>query len=745
MVYGAQYTQDFYVQHIGVRDSSQLDQLRHSKYVQSSTADTFQETELELEKGSMVLYTGTPCQIAGLKSFLGQEYDNLVTIDLVCFCVPAVTAFRKYLEDSYGIEKIQKVVFRDKYRGWTPDGYAVYQKDGTVRKADIFTDDFQRAYHEVLCRNAACENCRYAGFPREGDLTIGDFWGIGCHDGSWDDHKGTSLVLVNNEKGKRFLNTVSNQFQRIQQVPAEWCRGKGNRIGNDGRIGHRNAGRFMQLLKKETFHDALEDVLEHRRDIGIVCQHGNNYGNNLTNYALYQVVRDLGYSAVLIEQAQDARWKPCEKKLGLFAHIPYEDGDLLSGCKDKIELKKLNQSCRMFMTASDQLFRAVFVEGMDFHSCLDWVAADKYKMSYASSFGTDVFEGTPALKGKMQYFLNRFQAVSVREDTGVRILEEEFGIHGQLVVDPVFLCDKKYFLQMAEYGKLRLPNVPYAGGYILDPSGEKGTVIGEICRQRGRLAYVVIRDGETDRQKEGSGWELQFLPDALVEEWLANILYSDIFITDSFHGLCFALIFQKDFLVISEDGNWRGRTRLESLLHRLGLEERLIHSARDLHPAIINTPIDYRSVDARLQQMIRESREWLVRQLEKGLHFCGGGWKSYDILGQELDAAKGDMQEVWDKIEKLSEQQIQLQQQYQETAVQNGELEERLQQLQEEHRKLQKQQEDECIYSANLEKQAADLHRELTAVYASSSWRVTGIFRTAKTVLSQFRGKRHRR
>ena len=225
VVFGAAWTEDFYLEHISVRDIEELPKLRHSKYVQSNTKDTFRQVEEILEGGRSVLYVGTPCQIAGLRSFLGKQYDNLYMIDLICFCSGPAKAFRKYLSEQYGLENVQQVVFRDKQRGWT-HGASIHKRDGSVLWLDSGTDDYQKAYHNVLLRNKTCEECIYAGFPRQGDITLGDFWGIEQHDPSWNDGKGTNLLYVNSEIGQRLLDTVSENFQRIERVPLQWSRGK---------------------------------------------------------------------------------------------------------------------------------------------------------------------------------------------------------------------------------------------------------------------------------------------------------------------------------------------------------------------------------------------------------------------------------------------------------------------------------------------------------------------------------------
>lgn len=747
IVYGVQYTKDFYVQHTGTDSIAGLEKMRHSKYVQSNTEKTYREAERRLAQGKWVLYTGTPCQTAGLKAFLGRDYDRLILVDLVCFCVTPVTAFRKYLEECYGIADISDVVFRDKYRGWKSDGYSVRKKDGTVLRPDGSTDCFQKAFHAVLCRNQTCDMCRYAAFPREADLTIGDFWGIEFQDASWNDGKGTSLILANTVKGRQFLESVSGQFQRLEQVLLKWCRGMGNRIGNDGRARHAAADRFLDLLRKQKFEETVEEVLENRHDIGMVCLLNHNYGNNLTNMALYRILNDLGYSVLITGYPQDAKWKPYEDKWKLFAQVPYEQTDIAQDYMDKISLKELNGTCRMFLVASDQLFRGDFVEGMDFHACLDWVSSDKYKMSYAASFGMDEFHGTQDLKKKMQYYLSRFQALSVREESGTGILKREFGLQGKTVMDPVFLCDRKYYTEMAKYGRLRLPECPYVGGYILDTSEEKEAVVRAVQKYRDVSEYRMISDAEIADQAARSQWNLEIMTEAVVEEWLANVLYSDFFVTDSFHGMCFALILNKDFLVVMKKDSWRGMARIKSLLGMLKLEERLVESAEDLEESVVRHPVDYASVNKRLEQMSEDSRQWLVRQLRLGMRYKGKIGVS-DVLDQRIDQNTGSICELKGRVAEMDHRQLQMQEQNDRNMQQERELLNRVISMMEEQRNLLHTGKAQEARIRKLEEQTGSLlqerrrlEQELRSVYASNSWKLTGVFRKVKTSFTDFRNR----
>lgn len=757
-VYGVEYTKDFLVQHTGVDKIADLEKLRHSKYVQSNTKTTYVEVQEKLKNNENVLYVGTPCQIAGLKAYLGEDYEGLLTIDLVCFCVTPITAFQEYLNECYGIDELSNVIFRDKYRGWCADGYTIHKKDGTVLHLGIDTDLYQKAFHHVLCRNSTCENCRFTSFPRQGDITLGDFWGIELHDPSWNDQKGTSLILANTAKGKRFIDNVKDQFQRVQQVPIDWCREKGNRIGNDGRPRHADADCFMEMIPRYGFKKSLDTVLNKKHDVAMVCMHNYNYGNNLTNYALYQCLSDMGLTVAVINRSLDSPWTEIKSDMAMFGHNPYVSCDLIPDFANRMDKKQVNDWCNTFVVASDQLFRGEFIEGMDFHPCLDWVSSNKYMFSYGTSFGTSDFNASDAVRGKTQFYLSRFNALSVREVSGVDILEKEFGLTAEWVLDPVFLCDRKYYYEMAQMGKMRLPETQYIGGYILDPSKEKEKVFYDINKEL-NFEINVIGDSVMNLEQAKQLWLIPLLPNALVEEWLANICYCDLFVTDSFHGVCFALIFKKNFIVITEPGNWRGRARFESILSLFNLQNRLIESSDELTDDLINESIDYDFVEKKLESLKHESMEWLKTQIKKGKEYKGK-LDVYDLFDAKYDhtiRSNEQLKQQMENVRNYTEQQfVEFKQILNQLVEFKQGLEQKVDLVVEENKKTLSHNEslkNEVIglkdsnheivtrldeyekTKKELELRNQQLNEQLSAVYASTSWRITKGLRFVKRLL----------
>ncbi|MBQ8297281.1 MAG: Coenzyme F420 hydrogenase/dehydrogenase, beta subunit C-terminal domain [Ruminococcus sp.] len=224
VVFGAAFGKDWYVKHIAVEDKEQLKLLRGSKYTQSSTGTTFKQVKELLKDGRYVLYSGTPCQIAGLHGFLGKEYDNLLTVDLVCHGVPNNRMFRDYIKQLEKNEngRVLKYSFRDKSIGWGKNGSAVIEaSDGKRYKKKLWesASSYPYFFAKSLISRENCSSCKYACAHRPGDITLGDYWGIEkAHpeylgSGGFDDTKGISAVVANSDKGNSILQDLHDSVE----------------------------------------------------------------------------------------------------------------------------------------------------------------------------------------------------------------------------------------------------------------------------------------------------------------------------------------------------------------------------------------------------------------------------------------------------------------------------------------------------------------------------------------------------
>ena len=209
--YGAAYDENFSVSHIEVSDEEGRKRIQSSKYVQSDLKDTFSKAKARLESGKMVLFTGSPCQIAGLYAFLGRNYDNLYTIDLICHGVPSPKFLQKYFEYQERRMKGSIIYFnfrsKDK-RGWGTQ-YLLKTKTKTKIKTKILAlDKYGKHFMDGDCYRESCYQCKFANLNRPADLTVGDFWGINrCHS-EFSSALGVSSVVVNTENGKKLLDLM---------------------------------------------------------------------------------------------------------------------------------------------------------------------------------------------------------------------------------------------------------------------------------------------------------------------------------------------------------------------------------------------------------------------------------------------------------------------------------------------------------------------------------------------------------
>lgn len=232
IVCGAAFDSEFNVIHKIAHKIDDLEELKGSKYYQSNTGFVFREIKNNLESGKTVLFTGMPCQVAGLCSFLGKDYPNLYTVDLLCHGITSKKVFDKYSQDIFHGKKLLDVKFKAKKPwGWHAGVNAVFQ-DGSTYSKPLETDLFYVAYLQGVSKNTPCGNCLFNHLPRQGDITIGDFWGIEKFDKNLNDNKGTSLVLVNSEKGKNLLKSILGNFARYKKVPLSYA------ISGNGSISH---------------------------------------------------------------------------------------------------------------------------------------------------------------------------------------------------------------------------------------------------------------------------------------------------------------------------------------------------------------------------------------------------------------------------------------------------------------------------------------------------------------------------
>ena len=215
-VSGAIYNDGFTGVHNYISNNPEdLEKLRSSKYLQSNAEGIFREIKDLLVKGEKVLACGTPCQMTALRSFLRKDYDNLIIIDFICRGVNSPKVYRAYLdslEKKFG-SRVVYVKAKNKELGWRNLTRKVTFENGKSYYGIHMQDDFRRGYHtNVYCR-PSCYDCQFKDFPRISDITIADYWGIEKVDKNLDMNIGTSMILLNSNKGIAFFESVKEKLE----------------------------------------------------------------------------------------------------------------------------------------------------------------------------------------------------------------------------------------------------------------------------------------------------------------------------------------------------------------------------------------------------------------------------------------------------------------------------------------------------------------------------------------------------
>lgn len=221
VVCGAQFNDEFEVVHSIVKTTEELKKFRGSKYVQSQISYILKDVEEYLKNGVKVLFTGTPCQIEGLISYLGKEYENLYTQDIICHGVPSPKVWKKYLKykEEKNQSKIKNINFRRKdIEGWS--NYNVnFKYNDLEENENVKNEKYMQLFLKDLTLRDSCYSCNFKKEKRISDITVADYWGIKHIDPEINDEKGLSAVLINSLKGEELFEKIKdNIFYKLQSI-----------------------------------------------------------------------------------------------------------------------------------------------------------------------------------------------------------------------------------------------------------------------------------------------------------------------------------------------------------------------------------------------------------------------------------------------------------------------------------------------------------------------------------------------
>ena len=611
-VVGAAFTQDFDVHHVIINSIEQLDSLRRSKYVQSDQEFCYRETEKLLKEGKKVLYSGCPCQIAGLMNFLGKEYPTLYTIDLLCHGVPSPKVFKEHLDNTYNMEDVADIDMRSR-DGWGTT-FNVIHKDGNVEKHHTRRNIYQRSFLNDLISRRSCYSCEFTHLPRYADFTLGDNWNAKKMKLGLPYEKKSSIVLVNNDRALSLWESViKSSTKKIE------CRDLTESFG----IKDLNKNVYEPIVtsmdKREEFYKKYTNMnfeeaaykTMYPYNVGLILYMSDNYGSCATNYALYKAIEELGFSPVILDNLV--------APTGVSARFAKDNLSLSSTFMEKDDYKAANTLCDSFVIGSDQSLRWDFslVKNNLEYMLMEFAASNKRKIGYAVSFGPERYNLDSTMKDLYTHSLNRFDALSVREDYAVNMCKRNFDVDADWVVDPVFLVEKQTYVDVVKKSTLTFDE-PYILVYIRHAAEDKKTLIKNVQKELG-IKLIVITDAQGHENLKNDLNIDEIIDKVEFVDWLAYFANASYVITDSFHGTCFSIIFEKKYISLKA-----GTTqRFDSLANLLDSSDDTtrVQIFGDIKPLLNKKEafkeLDYNDIRNKILIKRKECLDWLNNALTK--------------------------------------------------------------------------------------------------------------------------------
>lgn len=261
VIYGAAFNDKLEVVHTRIDTKENLYKLKGSKYVQSLLRESYKNTLNDLNEGKYVLFTGTPCQIAGLKNFLKKDYKKLYTQDIVCHGVPIIkawNAYKSYLNKEFN-SKLKQISFRNKSKGWENYLVKLELENGKTIKEPFQDNIYMKAFLKNIDLRNSCYNCKYKTKERTSDITLADFWGIKNVCTEMYNSNGTSLMIIQSKKGQELFNSIKDSviYKNVDLEEAI----KFNSAMTKSVEYNKNKKMFFEEIKKNDFEYAVRKYI----------------------------------------------------------------------------------------------------------------------------------------------------------------------------------------------------------------------------------------------------------------------------------------------------------------------------------------------------------------------------------------------------------------------------------------------------------------------------------------------------
>lgn len=341
-----------------------------------------------------------------------------------------------------------------------------------------------------------------------------------------------------------------------------------------------------------------------------------NYGGALQAFALQRYLHDKGYEVVIIDLHRPApllsrlhHW--VERNILHRRFTKFAERYMLRTPRvtSLEQLRNAVADCDAVIVGSDQVWRLSMVHDVERHYFLDFVPNGCRRIAYAASFGlSDLEPCGEKLYNDIKDLVSQFAAISVREADGVDICKKHWNVDAQQVLDPTLLAGREVFEPLAQEAQPSRGELFY---YFLGNRGDEVAHLHRLAHGAGKRAFTV-NAGHTLRV---SKFAFAFYPSP--EQWIAAFRDAEVVVTDSFHGVCFALLFNKPFYVVGNKSG--GVSRIESILNLFGLSERFVSSLNDVksYQQLVATHIDYTQVNRKLAELRNQSETFLLNALKR--------------------------------------------------------------------------------------------------------------------------------